>query len=391
MKKLNILFYSENEIVPLNGGTERATHVLAEFFKSKGFKIKYLLRNYITIDNNKNDTFYFPNVIDLNSETNVKFLNNIFINNNFNFLIITIPTPQLFFLLKRVEKRPKVITIIHASILEYLPYFSMMYKFRFNTPAEIVASILRVIRLPFLYFLFQNKLKSKFRLINNSSDRIVVLSENYKNDLLRLSINVESEKIVSIENSNPYYFQKFNYKEKTNQIIFVGRLTHIKRVDHILKSWDLIISKNSNWLLKIIGDGEDKNTLKKFVSKNKINNVSFEGNIDPQFDYRISSIICLTSVYEGMPMVLLEALQFGVVPIVYNSFGSASDIIKNGFNGYLVKPFDYRSLSEHISYLINNPKKLENMSKNAFESSKRYDMNIVGEKWIRFLENTYLV
>lgn len=47
----------------------------------------------------------------------------------------------------------------------------------------------------------------------------------------------------------------------------------------------------------------------------------------------------MTSIYEGFPMTLLECQSFGVVPLLYNSFSAAVDIIDDGINGYLISPY----------------------------------------------------
>ena len=59
-------------------------------------------------------------------------------------------------------------------------------------------------------------------------------------------------------------------------------------------------------------------------------------------------IFCMTSNYEGFPMVLLEAMQFGCVPIAFKSFESLDDIIINHNNGYQITPFD---IYEYINSL----------------------------------------
>lgn len=53
----------------------------------------------------------------------------------------------------------------------------------------------------------------------------------------------------------------------------------------------------------------------------------------------MASILCMTSTIEGLPMVLLEVMAAGCVPIVYGSFAAAEDVITNGENGYVVEPF----------------------------------------------------
>ena len=52
----------------------------------------------------------------------------------------------------------------------------------------------------------------------------------------------------------------------------------------------------------------------------------------------------MTSIYEGFPMTLLECQSFGVVPLLYNSFSAAVDIIDDGINGYLISPYKKKGI-----------------------------------------------
>ena len=93
--------------------------------------------------------------------------------------------------------------------------------------------------------------------------------------------------------------------------------------------------------------------------------------------YEKAKILLMTSNYEGTPMVIPEAMAYGTVPIVMNSFAGVNDIIKNGFNGILTKPFSIKDMSNTIQLLINNSNKLEEISNNAISTIKNIDNNIL--------------
>lgn len=92
-------------------------------------------------------------------------------------------------------------------------------------------------------------------------------------------------------------------------------------------------------------------------------------------------MICLTSNHEGYPMVLIEGMQYGCVPIVFDSFGGASDLISNDKNGFLVKAFDISAYATTISNFIKNVNIQESMSMNAVSSSRKYDIEDISFLW----------
>lgn len=81
-------------------------------------------------------------------------------------------------------------------------------------------------------------------------------------------------------------------------------------------------------------------------------------------------------------MVILEAMNYGCVPIIYNSFSAASDIINNYQNGILV-PYNREDLFiDNIKAIINNPAKCHEMSVNAQQASTSFSIEKVTQNWI---------
>jgi glycosyltransferase involved in cell wall biosynthesis len=378
---MNLLIYSENEVSPNIGGTERATHVLAGFLKKNNYQIFYLINNQKPRLNN---SFFFPNNRSILANENITFLSDLIEEKSIDVVLLTTPSFEVYQILQKIKKRVVIVTVIHASIKEYLPFFSKMFNWKFNNPRQIGISIIRLLRLPWLYLRLKRKIEKKLNVIFQYSSKVVVLSGKYMEDILELRPKLPRQKIYSIENFNPYENENVEIS-KNNQVIFVGRLIYLKRIDQILLGWKNIKKLETNWKLLIIGDGDEEINLKKMVKTFNINNVLFLPNQDPRMLYKSSKIICLTSVYEGLPMVLLEALHYGVVPIVYNTFGSASDIITHGENGFLVEPFNYKQLGEYISLLQENPEMLNKMSLKAIEKSRQNDNNTIALKWCNML------
>ena len=102
----------------------------------------------------------------------------------------------------------------------------------------------------------------------------------------------------------------------------------------------------------IVGDGEQRPILER-KAKN-MERVNFVGFSDPVPYYKESAIFCMTSNFEGFPMVLPEAMSFGVVPLAFDSFPAVSDIIIDNKNGFLIPPFSIKQYVKKIEILINN-------------------------------------
>ena len=80
-------------------------------------------------------------------------------------------------------------------------------------------------------------------------------------------------------------------------------------------------------------------------------------------------------------MVLTEAMQCGAVPVAFNSFASVTDIIDDGRNGILIKPFSIKEYEKKLRQLMDNPDMLSQMSKNAQQDIEKYSVENVVDQW----------
>ena len=77
-----------------------------------------------------------------------------------------------------------------------------------------------------------------------------------------------------------------------------------------------------DWKLNIIGNGPDLDYLKKRANKMNLERIFFVGHQDPEPYYKRAKIFCMTSSYEGVPLVISEAQNYNVFPILFNSFAT---------------------------------------------------------------------
>lgn len=173
-------------------------------------------------------------------------------------------------------------------------------------------------------------------------------------------------------------------KLENRKVITIGRYANQKGYDLLIKVWAEVHRQCPDWVLDIIGDGEDRDKLQEMVRF-----LGLEGSInlkhstqDIEKEYLDASIVALSSRYEGLPMILLEAQSFGL-PIV--SFGckcGPKDVVTDGKDGFIVGEEDIDGMAEKIVTLIRDEKLRKSMGSAALAASERYSEKAVMQQWV---------
>ena len=93
----------------------------------------------------------------------------------------------------------------------------------------------------------------------------------------------------------------------------------------------------------------------------------------------------MTSKYEGFPMTLIECQSFGCVPIIYDSYPAAKEIVVDGENGYLIPFRQKRKYADRLNDLISNTTLLKKLSFNSIRSVQRYSPDYIMDEWINLI------
>jgi glycosyltransferase involved in cell wall biosynthesis len=154
--------------------------------------------------------------------------------------------------------------------------------------------------------------------------------------------------------------------DKQTQILWVGRMVDWKRVIVLIKACGILHNKKLDFHLKIIGDGPEKPSLMKLVTKLSLQNkVSFHPPISPQQvrqEMKKAHIYVLPSTQEeGWGVVIGEAMAEGCAVISTKGAGAAPILIQHGLSGYLFPVNDIEALANSLEDLINHPKKNQEM------------------------------
>lgn len=223
------------------------------------------------------------------------------------------------------------------------------------------------------------------KLLYKKVKHIVVLNHDDKKAFNAIGFN----NVSVIPNPLPYGIIKEDTVKSFmyNKVIAVGRLTYQKNFHSLINAWGQISNLPENWVLEIYGDGEDKNSLIQLIEDKKIDNVYIKSNTnDLKEVYSSSSFLVLSSRYEGFGMVLIEALAFGLPIISYDCPYGPSEIIQDGFNGYLVENQDVNELSKKIGILIEDFNLRKSLAANSIVSAKRYEIEHIYLNWLQVFE-----
>lgn len=174
-------------------------------------------------------------------------------------------------------------------------------------------------------------------------------------------------------------------------VIGVGRLCYQKGFERLIAAWKIVAESPiaKDWRLVIIGDGEDKTRLNEQISELALNeSVTIHEKCENMADvYKHASILALSSRYEGLPMVLLEAQSFGLPTVSFDCKCGPRDVITNGIDGLLVEEGNVEELANSLLRLLRDDSLLRKMGTAAKENSKRWDKDIIMRQWEILLKN----
>jgi len=202
--------------------------------------------------------------------------------------------------------------------------------------------------------------------IAHNTDRIICPSPDLAR-LLKSYCFADKEKISVIPNGidlrlfeatrncNTSILRKYGL-ETENYVLFVGRLSFFKGVQHLIAAFGAIKKEYPNIKLAIVGTGDFERYLRNLAHEMK--DVVFTGNINSQrvkkILYQNSMVVVVPSIYEASPMVVLEAMACSKAVIASN-VGGIPYLIESGRNGFLATPGDVQSLEKFIRLLYENP------------------------------------
>jgi len=351
--KIDLLINSLN-----GGGAERVMATLANGFSDKGYKIRLI-------------TFNEGNAFPINSDVKrielhggflknhtLRSLINLFKfylknNNKPHILVAFMPTTNLIAILISIICNIKVIVSEHNN-----------HKANYST---------------------QNKWIRK--LFYRFADSITVLTKFDVPFFEKLGA-----KVTVMPNPVEIPLTTKEYNDRENNILVAGSLKRYKTkgFDTLLNTIAPVLNQFNNWKLIIAGSGEPgMTTLKEIVKELDIEDkVIFTGftNELPTL-MQNSKVYVLSSKFEGLPMVLMEALSNGMSCIAYNCVSGPSELIDDNFNGILIEDQNSSAMSKGITALLEDDKLRNRLANNATISVEKFSTKNVIIMWENLIDS----
>lgn len=178
---------------------------------------------------------------------------------------------------------------------------------------------------------------------------------------------------------------------KKRIVLAVGRFSYEKNFEDIILIWNNIVKESDGWVLRIVGDGEQKNKLENLVKKLNLNDSieipGFSSHIEKEMEE--ASIYVMTSRWEGFPLVLCEAMTYGVPAISYDLKYGPKDIIRDGIDGIIVPYNDMSSFGNALIKLIKDNNLRKTMAYNSYERSLCFCKENIAERWMLKYNSLY--
>ena len=251
-----------------------------------------------------------------------------------------------------------------------------------------------------LRFDYDSWLKAAFarlitRLTNHNSDHFIAISGAIRDEIE--SMGVSPAKISVIYNGlNVSRFtesrpaaelaRELGLAEGKKVVSMVARLHPVKGHRYFLEAARQVIDAGMEAQFLIIGEGEQRRKLEALVKQlglqEQVRMPGYWGKVEDI--YAVSDLLCVPSVMEGLGLVVLEAMYFGV-PVVASNTGGIPEIITEGKNGLLVEPRDADQLARAIKRILTEPGLAESLVAEGHQTVEDFSQ----ERMARQVEKIY--
>lgn len=366
---MNIAFFNWYAIDLLFSGIEKVSHRVATALEERGHHLCYVCVDSWGKTALQKNTFILPNASKIEAEENRIALRDFLRSHDVSVLVShSAYSRRLAGMLREAtyEAGVKLVQVLHTT--------PDSYHYRY-WQCKVVNRAVRA---------FMNrKWGNSWSKIYSLSDAFVVLCQPSAEFITRIAHIQDPSKFAVIHNANTYLPTELapTY-DKEPIVLYVGRLVKGKGIEHIPTIWRQVSAQHPDWRLVVLGDGPYRATLEKA----QLANCDILGTQEPKPYYERAAISILTSNAEGWSMVLTEAMQYGVVPVAFDSFLATGVVLDEGRAGVLVPPFDLNLFAREVSSLIADSDRRTAMAEHARRYVQAFDIDHIIADWERLFE-----
>jgi len=388
---MNILFVTTFQVSEQIGGTERTTALVADALRENGHRCFNLYAKCIddkfSLSASFDKTFFY---------TGKKVVEKIVRDYDINYILFegafTIAKPVI-----AVSKATDC-NIRSAFVHHFSPGNERLFNtfrglrrtlLRSSSARTRLTSLVKLLSYPVFKPFMDYRFRTLYKVVYDLCDKVVLLSGSYIENFCRYGNVAGREKFCVIPNALSFQetYQADEISHKSKQVLIVSRFDEVqKRISLALEIWKMVEENPllDEWQLKIVGHGDWERDYRRLALELNLRRVSFEGRQDSMPYYKRSSIYMMTSLYEGWPMVLNEAMQFGCVPILFDTV-MLPELTVNKVNSMVVPEGNVKDYYQQLQTLMLDNGLRQSMAEKALLTSEKFTHDIIVKKWERLL------
>ncbi len=220
----------------------------------------------------------------------------------------------------------------------------------------------------------------------------IIANSFYVEESLQRVYNLSNVEVINYGISFDYTInneEDLRRLDGSPSILFVGGNFQRKGLTVLIKAIREIKDLFSNISVYVIGKDANEEKIKRFCKEMDVaDNFFFLGlkdNKEVRRFYKKVDIFVMPSLIEGFGLVFLESMASGI-PVIGGDVGGTREFIKDGFNGFLVKPGDHQDLSKKIQTLVEDNRYREKFIENGYETVKRFSVKRMAEETVELYE-----
>jgi glycosyltransferase involved in cell wall biosynthesis len=212
-------------------------------------------------------------------------------------------------------------------------------------------------------------------------DALLTLTQEDR-DLWRDALRGTDTEVRAIPNASPFDVGEPAALE-SRIVLAAGRLSHQKGFDRLVPAFATVARKFPDWQLHIYGKGPDEGKLKQAVREADLDGKVILKGLVPGLEqaFQDASIYAMSSRFEGLPMVLLEAMSKGVPIVSFDCPEGPRQLVEHGSNGLLVPEGDVDALGAALLRLVEDAEERRRMGRAGLEAARRYTADAVVGQW----------